>query len=981
MKSSPDRREHLNHAVHKAAHLLPAQGPIGVFVHHNTLHAFQHLPFEEAVVAASEVYGTQPYMSENAYRQQIARKRILPGDVDAILAQEPNAEVFPGLDRMRLRRVLLMRGARQFQSETVQWHLDETDLLRRFRRDLDHAAKAALVSESLQFAVRHGADRPNGADAGESAAAHALFTVCSRRIEANSATRVGDPPPRQSVRPRDRILNGTGIDLDYVIHPLLIRVSAVYLDQGIAYWPMPDRERGFLPAVRSLFALRYALFPEYLDGLPEEFRRQGDADAEAVVLQILDRLGIPQSDWDELIQQEALALPGWAGLMYRLEEEPELAPHNRLPCTLIDFLAVRLTMVLVAASSVRAREPVRHARPDVRNLVSTVQLFDVAQLLGLSAPKLAAVNADGFLKLQSEMRAFDEITRRRILHLAYERRHEMLILLPLGKHARTPRPQAEKRPLAQIFFCLDEREESLRRHLEEVEPEIETLSAAGFFGVAVEYTGIDDAHGAALCPVVIKPQHAVREAPVWQDLGISDLRRQRRRLYSRLAFGTFVASRTLVRGWVSTAALGFLSLVPLVTRVLTPLRYARWREMLQRSFLPEPTTELEFIRADAEQGETVEGLLQGFSLQERVDRVAGVLGPAGLQSGFARLVVIFGHGSNSLNNPHESAHDCGACGGRRGGPNARLFAAMANDPEVRERLRRLGIGIPEDTRFIGGYHDTCNDDIDLYDLHLLPEPHQPDLDRLRIALDRARARDAHERSRRFEAAEGAHEAAQALHHVQERAQHLAEPRPEYGHCTNSVCIVGRRSTTRGLFLDRRAFLISYDAGQDLKDESLARILGAAVPVCAGISLEYYFSFVDNEGYGCGTKLPHNVTGLVGVMNGHASDLRTGLPWQMVEIHEPVRILFVVETTPERVMRAFTAAPLLLELLWKRWFRLATLDPDSGLIHVYRNGIFEPAEQTNEAIPSANTSSDWYAGRTEHLPVAVIEKGLVSLGRN
>ena len=98
--------------------------------------------------------------------------------------------------------------------------------------------------------------------------------------------------------------------------------------------------------------------------------------------------------------------------------------------------------------------------------------------------------------------------------------------------------------------------------------------------------------------------------------------------------------------------------------------------------------------------------------------------------------------------------------------------------------------------------------------------------------------------------------------------------------------------TRGLFLDRRAFLVSYDATQDPADESLAALMAAVVPVCAGISLEYYFSFVDNDRYGCGTKLPHNVTGLVGVMDGHASDLRTGLPWQMVEIHEPVRILFV-----------------------------------------------------------------------------------------
>lgn len=119
-------------------------------------------------------------------------------------------------------------------------------------------------------------------------------------------------------------------------------------------------------------------------------------------------------------------------------------------------------------------------------------------------------------------------------------------------------------------------------------------------------------------------------------------------------------------------------------------------------------------------------------------------------------------------------------------------------------------------------------------------------------------------------------------HVEERAEHLAQPRPEYGHCTNAVCYVGRRDAVRGLFLDRRAFLVSYDATVDTDDTFLKGQLGAVILVCGGISLEYYFSFVDNEGYGCGTKLPHNVTGLVGVMNGQSSDLRTGLLWQMVE---------------------------------------------------------------------------------------------------
>ena len=872
MKPSIDPRERLRRAVHEAAHLLPAQGPIGVFIHHNTLHAFQHLPFEEAVVAASQLYGTQPYMSEQAYREQITSRRILTEDIDAILEQEPNSDIISGLvDRKRLRRVLLLPGVRQYQPETVQWHLEETDLLSRFRSDLDPAVRSSLMSE------KHN----------ESAASHELFTVCFRRIDVH-ATAAEQPAEAKRCR--------RYCDFDDIVHPLLIRLSAVYLDQGIAYWPMPNRDRGFLHAVRSLFTLPYALCPPYLEGLPKAFRRQGDADADTAVIQTLHHLDIPLEHWEEFIQQELLALPGWGGLMRRLEEEPELAPHDRIPCSLMEFLAVRLTMVSVAADRVPASTERPPVPPDLTHLVETVRLFEVAQLLGLSATNLAAIESDQVRTLQAEMSAFTDTERRRVFHLAYERRHELQVLLPLAEHCRRSQPRPRERPLAQVFFCIDEREESMRRQLEEVEPGIETLSAAGFFGVAVDYIGIDDAHSAPLCPVVIKPQHAVREMSLPEDKNLLDLRRRRRFLYSRMAFGTFVATRTLVRGWLATAALGVLSLVPLVTRVLTPLRYQRWRDKLNRSFLPEPRTELQFMRTDPEGAAAPEGLLQGFSLKEKIDRVAGVLGPAGLRDGFARLVVILGHGSNSLNNPHESAHDCGACGGRRGGPNARLFAAMANRPTVRAGLIERGIHIPEDTWFVGGYHDTCSDDMDLYDLDAVPASHQPDLLKVRNALDQARRWNAHERSRRFEAAAGAHSPELALHHVQERARHLAEPRPEYGHCTNAVCIVGRRATTRGLFFDRRAFLVSYDATQDPEDDSLARLLGAAVPVCAGISLEYYFSFVDNEGYGCGTKLPHNVTGLVGVMNGHASDLRTGLPWQMVELHEPVRILFIIETT-------------------------------------------------------------------------------------
>ncbi|MBL8218479.1 MAG: DUF2309 family protein, partial [Bryobacterales bacterium] len=467
----------------------------------------------------------------------------------------------------------------------------------------------------------------------------------------------------------------------------------------------------------------------------------------------------------------------------------------------------------------------------------------------------------------------------------------------------------------------------------------------------------------------------VREVPVSADEGLTETRRARRAIWSRFAQLGLSSSRTIVSGWISTALLGTLSLFPLIARVIAPRQFARLRERLNKSFLPEPRTELTLMRPDKEGQHVAEGLLVGFSPDEKADRVESVLGPAGLRKGLARLVVILGHGSTSLNNPHESAHDCGACGGRRGGPNARLFAAMANLPHVRDRLRSRGVEIPQDTWFVGGYHDTCNDDIDLFDLDQVPESHTNDLEEVRASLDKARAGNAHERARRFEAADPGQNSDLALLHVEERSEHLAEPRPEYGHCTNAVCIVGRRATTRGLFLDRRAFLVSYDAAQDADDRDLLRLMGAVVPVCAGISLEYYFSFVDNERYGCGTKLPHNVTGLVGVMNGPSSDLRTGLPWQMVEIHEPVRILFVVETTPERLLATFRRNAGMQQMLTNRWIRIAAMDPVTGRIQVYRNGSFEPLRYVPEQIGTAATSMDWYRGLMEHLPAATIQSGL------
>jgi uncharacterized protein YbcC (UPF0753/DUF2309 family) len=354
------------------------------------------------------------------------------------------------------------------------------------------------------------------------------------------------------------------------------------------------------------------------------------------------------------------------------------------------------------------------------------------------------------------------------------------------------------------------------------------------------------------------------------------------------------------------------------------------------------------------------------------DIVRRVLQDIGICDRLSRLVLILGHGSISLNNPHESAHDCGACGGGRGGPNARAFAQMANDRRVRLLLAAEGLIIKDDTWFVGAQRNTCNNDVEFFDEDLIPAQHEPLFQRTKAAIDAARRREAHERCRRFDSVPLWYPPLAALAHVEGRAADLAQPRPEYGHATNAFCIVGRRERTRGLFLDRRAFLVSYDPTLDGDGAILSRIMAAVVPVVAGISLEYYFSYVDPTGYGCGTKLPHNVTSLLGVMDGAQSDLRTGLPWQMVEIHEPTRLAIIVEATRERVQRVVHSNLAIERLVRNRWIFLSCLSPDTGVLWEFRSTGFVQHTPEHRLQAVTGESASWYQGKRGFLsPVAVV----------
>ncbi len=960
-------------ALEHAAHLLPAQAPLQAFVHHNTLHSFEHLPFEQALVDAGNTFDSQIWPSEDDFARHLARGRITPRDIAAVLEDEgiDDQPVIPGGPG---RRALWQLRLEQLYEVPVgaplSWLLSETPALRRFHRSVDADARARVC---------------NGKSEVEQLAA--LWKLVMDAVVSAGA----QPAPRMSMRPRDRVLELTGVDVDTSVHPTLLRLAAAYLDQGTAYWSMPERQLGFYACVRALYRRPFGPPDPWMHALRETLDSEAAAglDAEQSALASLERLRVPRVHWAEVITSTLLSLRGWAGMFYQLQLRPDRAPVEAPPpCRLVDFLAVHLLLESHAVRHVldehkgfvspsglkghllfdeRSRSPQVYDLLDHPLLALAWDAFVLTQRAGVSPEQLAEPgHARTWVHTVAKL---GPLERRRLLFLAYERHYRVHVLDSLLAHAKLG--VREHGPAkVQMVFCIDDREESLRRHVEELDPEIETHGYAGFFSVAMAFRSAEAVRSRPLCPVVIEPRHLVVEELVDASGGEA----ARKRALGRLRHASFVGSKTFVRGSLVSVGVGLAAMVPLVTRTLFPRAAQRLNQHARRVLAGSPRTRLLLERPEGE-GPQADGMLHGYTVEEMTNIVGELVRTIGIDDHLGKLVLICGHGSSSLNNPHEAAYGCGATGGGCGGPNARVWTTMANDPRVRERLRARGVIVPDETWFVGCYHDTCDDSIHWYDLDRIPESHKAEFDRIQALLDQACRLHAHERCRRFESAPLGLTPDGALAHVEGRAADLAQPRPELGHVTNAICFFGRRERTRGLFLDRRAFLVSYEPERDPDGTILGALLQAAGPVGAGISLEYLFSYVDNLLYGAGTKLPHNITGLLAVMDGHASDLRTGLPRQMIEIHEPMRLLTIIETEPDKVMRVLAERPALERLVRNEWIQTVVWSPTTGLMHVLSRGRFVVHQPDSDQLRVVQRSVDHYRGHRDHLECARVEAGI------
>ena len=694
--SENPRHSAIRHTIEHAAHLLPSQGPITVFVHHNTLHAFEHLDFDAGVQAGGRMLGCHAYLPEDRYREKLQRGRIRIDDLEAVLQEDLGDEadrlVSIFCTRYALRLSMLQFPLHTGSTHELRWVVAETDALRRFRDEVPAKVREEMLSDTRK-AVLDRTTAAQGASEDPSPAHRAsirtldivldqfdttslgswndrtweafvlnyLWRTCCEGVrkavteagragEEHVSDRVDDPsistaPKGAFKRHRDVLLKSGADDADLPVHETLVRFCSAFLDQGFADWNLPNRKLGFYRSFLQLYGGGFVP-SRWLRAVRRECRRLLGADMEPIesIEESLALLGVAEAEQEAFIRQTLLALRGWAGMLWQMETNAEWSPSPAPSGSLIEYLAIRLMLDRLALQTAASdlcgfTRPLSELRDTFGHDEQTVDrndfdlraftVFQLAQVLGWRPRDLENLAPQQWAVLVHEIDAFPALQRRRIYHRAFERkyRNETLDAVIAHNSPQNINPlsisqQCEQgllnsparaddsptgaigcsQPLFQIACCIDEREESFRRHLEEIQPDCETFGIAGFFGVAMYYRGLSDAHFTPLCPVNVKPDHYVVENAAYSAMEVERRRADARRRLGHATHQGASGNTLFRRGGVLTGLFGSIAAIPLVARVFFPRATARIQELVGR-IVHTGSTELQLERIERGPGQ------------------------------------------------------------------------------------------------------------------------------------------------------------------------------------------------------------------------------------------------------------------------------------------------------------------------------------------------------------------------------------------
>ncbi len=689
------------------------------------------------------------------------------------------------------------------------------------------------------------------------------------------------PPPLPTVA--QLAAEQSGIDWPGIIADRFGVWAGSYFDEGQALWAAPKGASAY-SAWRAVAT--HDLTPEIL-GLPgfATFVADAPADAGDAMARSAARLGLTPVAAQSYFHSLLLTLGGWAQVArYKLWQATLAGGEDD---RITDFLCIRL---LWEAALFERYE---------------------SQIL----PAWEAVLAGHALPIEPSA---DQIVDA-ILQEACERAAQRRLAEQLAGPSASDTPA----PVLQAAFCIDVRSEVFRRALESVDPQIQTLGFAGFFGLTASHQRFASDVAEHRLPVLLNPGLTSRAGGA--D-GSADLSARYKMRASR-AWGRFKLAAVSSFAFVEAAG---------PTYVGKLLRDALGLKAKRVPDDPPPQIE------------------PALDLAARIDMAASILSAMSLTKDFAPLVILAGHGANVVNNPHASALHCGACGGYSGEVNARLLAVLLNDAAVRAGLRAKGIDIPPETLFVGALHDTTTDSVTLY-AGDHPSPwHRNAIAQAEAWLARAGLRARSERALRLPGAGSGAEVAR-------RSRNWAETRPEWGLAGCQAFIAAPRARTAGKDLSGRAFLHDYDWRGDAGFGVLELIMTAPVVVASWISLQYYGSSVAPELFGGGNKLLHNVIGGIGVVEGNGGLLRAGLPLQSVHdgralVHEPLRLTVCIEAPCEAMTAILAKHPGVRALFDNRWLHLLALDDAGQVAWRYAGGLEWEAELAGDVTPQSSIAA-------------------------
>jgi uncharacterized protein YbcC (UPF0753/DUF2309 family) len=676
--------------------------------------------------------------------------------------------------------------------------------------------------------------------------------------------------------------------------------AAAYFDEGQASWRSPWRKLSPYAAWRAEAALDRTPELMGIGGFRAAVKRLPETAPEAVRLAIT-RLGVSSAALDAYLHRLLMSIGGWAGYArYRVWQSELRGETND---TLSELLAVRLGWDLA--------------------------LYECFSDRGISeawAQARETLAASETMQAGAAARAIDLV-----LQSAYEKAWQRELVAKLSaRKAKRPAGRTE----VQAAFCIDVRSEVFRRVFEAVTPKVETLGFAGFFGFPIEYVPLGHERGRAQCPVLLEPKFGIREgvagASEQEEAQVLGQRLLRRR--AQKAWKSFKLAAISSFGFVETVGLRYAA--KLVTDSLGMTRTVRHPDVdgLDDSVASRLRPRLKAEHIDERQ--------TGFDEHSRLTMAEAVLKAMSLTEGFARLVMLTGHGATTVNNPHATGLDCGACGGHSGEANARVAAGILNDPAVRAGLAAKGISIPDDTVFLGCLHDTTTDEVKIFDEDTVPQSRTADLARLKRWLAEAGRLARTERAQLLNLVPG-----QSLDAgVIGRSRDWSEVRPEWGLAGCAAFIAAPRQRTEGVDLGGRAFLHTYDWRKDEGFGVLELIMTAPMVVASWISLQYYGSTVDNGVFGSGNKILHNVVGsTLGVFEGNGGDLRVGLPQQSVHdgerfVHEPLRLSVMIEAPVEAMNAVIAKHESVRQLVDNGWLHLFAIDRSGAVSQRYAGGL-------------------------------------------